>query len=109
MFSTIGHDKHKARRAALNRFFSMASVRRLQPVIGERVQKLLERLQDFRDAEGEIIKMDYAFAAFTNGTLSKWILWHLPHAVRYEAHLSKVCSRCRHGICLRSIGPPPRR
>ncbi len=69
MFSTIEHDKHKARRAALNRFFSMASVRRLQPVIGERVQKLLERLQGFRDAEGEIIKIDYAFAAFTNGTL----------------------------------------
>ena len=67
MFSTIGHDQHKARRAALNRFFSMASVRRLQPIIEERVQALVQRLRGFKDAQAGVIKVDYAFAAFTNG------------------------------------------
>jgi cytochrome P450 len=69
MFSTISHDQHKLRRAALNRFFSMTSVRRLQPVIEERVAKLLERLLSFKDVEGSdgVIKVNYAYAAFTNG------------------------------------------
>lgn len=67
----IGHDQHKARRAALNRFFSTASVRRLQPIIAERVQKLIQRLQAFKDIKGDVgvIKGDYAFAAFTNGKI----------------------------------------
>ena len=69
MLSTTAHDQHKARRAALNRFFSMASVRRLQPVIEERVAKLIERFRGFRDVKGieGVIKIDYAYAAFTNG------------------------------------------
>lgn len=67
MFSTVGHDQHKARRAALNRFFSMVSFRRLQPIAEERVQRLIERFRGFKDADGEVMKIDYAFAAFTNG------------------------------------------
>ena len=70
MFSTTSHDQHKARRAALNRFFSMASVRKLQPLIEERVAQLVRRIREFRDTnKGEdLIKVDYAFAAFTNGS-----------------------------------------
>lgn len=71
MFSTTSHDKHKARRAALNRFFSMNGVRRLQPMIEERVAKLVERFRGFKDVKGDdgVIKVDYAYAAFTNGKL----------------------------------------
>lgn len=69
MFSTVGHDQHRARRAALNRFFSMASVRRLQPVVEGRVRQLIERFRGFKDADGKVMKADYAFAAFTNGEL----------------------------------------
>ena len=67
--SPIGHDQHRARRAALNHFFSMASVRRLEPVIAERVNALMQRLQGFKDVKGDVgvIKANYAFAAFTNG------------------------------------------
>lgn len=71
MFSTPSHDQHRARRAALSRFFSMASVRRLQPVIEERVAKLVERLRGFQDVKGSegVIKINYAYAAFANGEL----------------------------------------
>ena len=67
----IGHDQHKARRAALSRFFSMASVRRLQPIIADRVEALMQRLRGFKDLKGDIgvIKVDYAFPAFTNGKI----------------------------------------
>ena len=63
------HDQHKARRAALNRFFSMASVRRLEPVIAERVNALMERLRGFKDVGGDagVIQANCTFAAFTNG------------------------------------------
>jgi len=65
VFGTPQHDLHKMRRAALSPFFSMASVRRLQPVIQERVDVLLERLKGFRDT-GEVLMASWAFAAFTN-------------------------------------------
>lgn len=69
MFSTTSHDQHKLRRAALNRFFSMASVKKLQPMIEERVDKLLKRLLSFKDVTENdgVIKVNYAYAAFTNG------------------------------------------
>jgi cytochrome P450 len=66
MFGTTAHDQHKVRRAALNRFFSMASVRRLQPLLEERVQRLLGRFRKARDSK-EVIPLEYALAAFTNG------------------------------------------
>ena len=69
MFSTPSHDLHKARRAPLNRFFSTASVKRLQPLIEERVAKLIERFRGLKDVKGDdgVVKIDYAYAAFTNG------------------------------------------
>lgn len=63
MFSTSPHDHHKARRAALNRFFSMASVRRLQPLVEGRVQQLIKRLKTCN----KVITLNLAYAAFTNG------------------------------------------
>ena len=59
------------RRAALSPYFSTANVRRLQPVIQDRVGVLCERLKGFRD-KGEVVMASWAFAAFTNGTC--WIL-----------------------------------
>ena len=63
------HDQHKARRAALSRFFSMASVRRLEPVVAERVNALVLRLQDFRNVDGDIgvVIANHAFAALAHG------------------------------------------
>lgn len=54
------------RRSALSPFFSKASVRRLQPVIWEKVDKLLRRLDEFKNT-GQPVRMDIAYAAFTNG------------------------------------------
>ena len=76
MIGTIKHDHHKARRAAVNPFFSMASVRKLQPVIEERVAQLIERVRAFRDGDGEVLKVNYLFSAFTNGNaLNSFILF----------------------------------
>lgn len=74
------------RRAALGQSFSMAMVRRLQPVVEERVRRLVERLRDCvteddggggGDGDGDggkgergrgtVVRLEHAFAAFTNG------------------------------------------
>lgn len=68
MFATIDHDLHKYRRAALNPFFSQQNVRKLQPVIQERVSTMLERIRDFKESE-EVLNVSWLYAAFTSGKL----------------------------------------
>ena len=71
--STIRHEHHRARRAAVNRYFSMASVRKLQPVLDERVRRLIKRIRGFKDADGKMLKFNHLFTAFTNGMLRSFI------------------------------------
>lgn len=68
MFATIDHDLHKYRRAALNPFFSLQNVRKLQPVIQERVSTMLERIRDFKESEA-VLNISWLDAAFTSGKL----------------------------------------
>ncbi|KAK1836967.1 cytochrome P450 CYP542B3 [Podospora conica] len=68
---TVDHRLHKLRRAALNPFFSLQSVRALQPVLEERVDALLARLR----AEGlhrREINIIYPFSAFTNDVINSY-------------------------------------
>jgi hypothetical protein len=66
VFATVDHNKHRARRAPLNSFFSVGSVRRLQPMIGERVQACLERMRGLK-ASGRLINVVAMMSAFSNG------------------------------------------
>jgi cytochrome P450 len=66
MFATIDHDLHKYRRAALNPFFSLQNVRKLQPVIEERVTTMMKRLRDFNES-GQALHISWLTAAFTSG------------------------------------------
>ena len=107
--SELGHEQHRARRAALNSFFSIASVRKLRPLVLERVHTLMERLRDFKDVKGDagVIKADYAFAALTNGT--PWP-WNLPIVcyLRWLVRIAQLigAGRCRNAICIRCFKPP---
>lgn len=101
MFSTTSHDQHKARRAALNRFFSMAGVRRLQPMIEERVATLIERFRGFRDVKGSdgVIKVDYAYAAFTNGRFF-FSFWKIMHQIStFRCTIPAQCARIELDAC----------
>ena len=67
--STIRHEHHRARRAAVSHYFSMASVQKLQPVVDERVRQLIERIRGFKNVDGKALKFNHLFTAFTNGML----------------------------------------
>ncbi|MCJ1381084.1 hypothetical protein MMC17_004193 [Xylographa soralifera] len=84
MFSTNGHDRHRARRAALSRFFSMASVRRLQPVIQERVERMIERFREYKDKEDAAITINVAFAGFTNDVVMEYSYGRSDHRVEVD-------------------------
>jgi hypothetical protein len=68
---TNGHDLHRLRRAALNPFFSKASVRNLQPLIDAKLDFFIERFEEFHK-NGEVMVINHAFAALTNGRLKAW-------------------------------------
>jgi cytochrome P450 len=55
------------RRSAMNPFFSKASVRRLQPVIDERIDKLISRIKGFQNS-GKPLTISVAYVAFSSGT-----------------------------------------
>ncbi|PMD41073.1 cytochrome P450 [Hyaloscypha variabilis F] len=67
-FATSDHDRHRSRRAAMSPFFSMASVRRLQPMIEERVQALLKRLSELKGS-GVVLRMPVVVNAFSNDVI----------------------------------------
>lgn len=66
LLGTDPHATHKIRRAAINPFFSKQNVRTLEPGIEERVQALVKTLKSRGDS-GEIVQMEYAYSALTNG------------------------------------------
>lgn len=65
---TVEHHVHRMRRAALNPFFSKAGVYRLESVVQEKVDLMLDKLREFRES-GRVIPLNAMFAAFTNGEL----------------------------------------
>jgi len=68
-FATVDHNKHRMRRASMNPFFSIASARRLQPMIEERIQTFLGRLNELKGT-GEVIRMAVMVNAFSSGQFS---------------------------------------
>lgn len=69
MMNSVAHDEHKMRRVSLNRFFSTASVRRLQTMIEQKSDILIRRFEELRNIKGMngVIIVNHAFAAFTGG------------------------------------------
>lgn len=64
MISTISHEHHRFRRNLLNNFFSKRSVMDLAPMIQERINKLIQRFDEFHHSK-TVVQLDDAFAALT--------------------------------------------
>ncbi|OKL56835.1 hypothetical protein UA08_07929 [Talaromyces atroroseus] len=71
MFATTGHELHRVRRAALGRFFSVSSIRRLQPLLMSKVDLLMERFRKARELK-TVIPLEHALAAFTNDIVMEY-------------------------------------
>lgn len=85
--STIDHNHHKLRRASINPFFSTQSVRRLQPVIEERADALLNRLRWLHKEQtpGTPVDLMYPFSAFTNDVINEYAFARSDHLIEDKA------------------------
>ncbi len=68
---TTHHELHRARRSALNPFFSKQNVRRLEPVLQRCLHKVLGRL-DGNVKSGKPIAMDLLYSATTSDIISDY-------------------------------------
>ncbi|KAG4418059.1 hypothetical protein IFR04_008796 [Cadophora malorum] len=80
MFGTNDHDLHRIRRAAVHPFFSKGAVRKLQPIIEERVEALMGRFRGFQ-ASGEPVPLNYAFSAYTNDIAQEYAFARSDHRI----------------------------
>ena len=67
--STADHDMHRRRRNALNSFFSVASIRRLEPIMKEHMAKMLSRLE-LSGRSGEVVQMHHVFKACASDVIT---------------------------------------
>ena len=69
--STVTHDLHRTRRAALNPYFSKASIRRLDPVIQRTLENLLRRFSACAKT-GAILPLNIVYKAATSDVISDY-------------------------------------
>lgn len=62
---------HHKRRNSINNFFSTASIRRVEPIIAELLEKMLARL-DSSGKNGMILKMHYVFRAYASDVITSY-------------------------------------
>ncbi|KUI64499.1 Trichodiene oxygenase [Cytospora mali] len=67
--STPDHDLHRRRRNALNSFFSVASIRRLEPIMKKYMAKLIARMEK-AGSTGEVLQMHHLFKACASDVIT---------------------------------------
>lgn len=72
---TAGWEQHKARRGAMAKFFSTANVAKLEPKVLGRVQKLLDRVEEHRQA-GKVIDISNAYRCYATDVISAYAAPH---------------------------------
>ncbi|KAH9219468.1 cytochrome P450 monooxygenase [Leptodontidium sp. 2 PMI_412] len=77
------HDLHRKRRAALNPFFSQQSARRLLPLLQERIDVLVAKLEELKDT-GKVVNLLHAFSAFSNDVISQYLFGTSEHRLEAE-------------------------
>ncbi|KAI2618578.1 putative cytochrome P450 [Hypomontagnella submonticulosa] len=69
VFGTVHHDHHRLRRSAINRFFSKASVAKLEPMIHEKLDKLYRQLYTHM-GDDKPLRLDMAFSCFVTDVIT---------------------------------------
>ena len=73
MHSTVDHDVHRMRRAALNPFFSKQKISAATPYIQTQIEKLSSRLDKFANS-GNVALISAAYSALTMDIMTDYLL-----------------------------------
>lgn len=68
------------RRNSLNPFFSMSTVRSLQPVMQERIDVVMGRMKEFIDKD-KVLNATYMLAAYTNDIVETYCFGKCQHRI----------------------------
>lgn len=71
MFAAIDHDLHQARRNSLNQFFSKRSISNIQPIIQDKAERVIKKLQEATHS-GSLVNLNVLASAFTADTISHY-------------------------------------
>ena len=71
-FATVDHDLHRNRRKAISPFFSAAKIADFEPTIRSKVDRLCERLDEYADSEGSVVRLSRAWMALTTDIISEY-------------------------------------
>ncbi|KAI1328950.1 putative cytochrome P450 [Xylariaceae sp. FL0255] len=71
VFGTVHHNMHRLRRGAMNRFFSKASVTKLEPAIHQKVDKLCRQLSTHFGSK-KPVELNMAFSCFTTDVVTTY-------------------------------------
>ena len=77
--STLDHDLHRMRRNAFSRYFSKASLQRLEPGIQSVLDLMLSRLENIRGT-GKVINLLGLYTCLTGDIISQYAFAH-PHGL----------------------------
>ncbi|KAK3325938.1 cytochrome protein [Apodospora peruviana] len=69
--ATVDHDLHRIQQVMISPYFSLKSIKALEPLIDERIDRLCERL-DERRRKGIVVELDGAFAALTYDVITAY-------------------------------------
>ncbi|KAI3329673.1 cytochrome P450 [Ustulina deusta] len=69
--STPAHDLHRRRRNALNGFFSVASIRRLEPIMKKYMARMISHMEE-AGRTGEILQMHHIFKACASDVITEY-------------------------------------
>lgn len=71
MFAAVDHDLHQARRNSLSQFFSKRSISDIQPIIQDKAELVIKRLEEASQS-GSLANLNILSAAFTADTVSQY-------------------------------------
>ncbi|PFH57702.1 hypothetical protein XA68_14681 [Ophiocordyceps unilateralis] len=90
MVAAVGHDQHRVRRAVLSDLFSRRAVVERSAVVAERVERLMQRLAEARDA-GTVVSLDEAFTAMASDVITAYACGRHWGSLDDEHFRSEVC------------------
>lgn len=71
--TTINHDLHKIRRAALNPFFSKQRITSLEPLVQRKLEILSKRVEGFA-ASGDVVSIGTAYSALNMDIITEYTM-----------------------------------
>lgn len=72
MLETMDHDHHRMRRNAVSGFFSKRAVQILEPLVVQKVDRLMERMRSAKNDGDGVVNLNHAYAAMTMDIISEY-------------------------------------